>query len=250
MAWELLRTDYQDAVWDGLKKYTEIKNSDGTISLRDVTTYLVYEQSFFGAKDANAINTAVNAIMAALENGTDLYEAFTQFFDNQKQEFEINADNKLSDFEKYIAVLQKGADGDVDKLEDEFVKKCDNSYMYFVENMTTKYNSYVSDLSSYLTALQNKGNSDMTDIVQRLTEFETEQESLWETWFQSVKDKMSDDVAAKITLQLEQHETRISALEEMVISGEIFAQLATEDGDVLTTESGDIIEAYWYYATK
>ena len=39
-----------------------------------MTQYTVYDESFFGAYDANRINTAVNAIMAALENGTDLYE--------------------------------------------------------------------------------------------------------------------------------------------------------------------------------
>ena len=32
MAWELLPVDYTDAVWSGLKKYTEITNDDGTVS--------------------------------------------------------------------------------------------------------------------------------------------------------------------------------------------------------------------------
>lgn len=126
MAWELLRTDYKDAVWDGLKKYTEIKNSDGTISLRDVTTYSVYEEAFFGAKDANKINTAVNAILAALEHGTDLYEVFTQFFDTQKTEFEKNADGTLSGLEDYVVTLEEEADKVISQIKTDYGAELDD----------------------------------------------------------------------------------------------------------------------------
>lgn len=53
MAWTLLPTDYTDAVWSGLKKYSQVDNSDGTVSFQDVTVYTNKEKSFFGAKDAN-----------------------------------------------------------------------------------------------------------------------------------------------------------------------------------------------------
>ena len=33
MAWNLLPVDYTDAVWSGLKKYSQIDNDDGTISI-------------------------------------------------------------------------------------------------------------------------------------------------------------------------------------------------------------------------
>lgn len=33
MAWKLLPTDYTDAVWSGLKRYTQVDNSDGTVWL-------------------------------------------------------------------------------------------------------------------------------------------------------------------------------------------------------------------------
>ena len=49
MAWTLLPTNYTDAVWDGMKKYNQINNPDGTISLQDVTVYTNKENSFFGS---------------------------------------------------------------------------------------------------------------------------------------------------------------------------------------------------------
>ena len=33
MAWKLLPTDYTDAVWSGLKRYTQVDNSDGTVTM-------------------------------------------------------------------------------------------------------------------------------------------------------------------------------------------------------------------------
>ena len=102
MAWERLKTDYKDAVWSGLRKFIPIDNGDGSYSVKDVTQYTVYDESFFGAYDANRINTAVNAIMAALENGTDLYEVFTEFFENQKVEFDKR---EINDVETHIRNL-------------------------------------------------------------------------------------------------------------------------------------------------
>ena len=88
MAWENLRVDYTDAIWNGLKKYQSINNADGTVSFQDVTVYSNKDKSFFGAKDANAMNEAINTIMSMVENGTDLYTAFQRYFDIQKELFE------------------------------------------------------------------------------------------------------------------------------------------------------------------
>lgn len=66
MTWENLPTDYTDAVWDGLKKYQMINNTDGTVSFKDLTEYTNKENSFFGAKDANQMNAGMNHLAAAL----------------------------------------------------------------------------------------------------------------------------------------------------------------------------------------
>lgn len=101
MAWKLLPVDYTDAVWSGLKKFNEISNDDGTVSFRDVTVYSNREKSFFGAKDANRMNEALNALMSMVENGTDLYESFQNYFETQKKSFETKSDRELTDFTEY-----------------------------------------------------------------------------------------------------------------------------------------------------
>lgn len=54
-----LKTDYQDYTFVGNKKFNLINNSDGTISLVDVTEYVV-EGDEFGANDINATNQRIN----------------------------------------------------------------------------------------------------------------------------------------------------------------------------------------------
>ena len=72
MAWEKLPTNYTDVSWQGLKKYYQIENEDGTVSFQDVTVYENKENSFFGAKDANDMNEAMNNIMSVGVRGANL----------------------------------------------------------------------------------------------------------------------------------------------------------------------------------
>lgn len=67
MAWTKLPTDYQDAVWNGNRKYRMITNSDGTVSFEDVTEYSQKEYSFFGADEANAMNAGMNELAENME---------------------------------------------------------------------------------------------------------------------------------------------------------------------------------------
>ena len=101
MSWELLPTDYTDRTWNGQQRFNEIDNGDGTVSFLDVTVYTNKEKSFFGAKDANRMNEALNTLMGMVENGTDLYESFQNYFETQKKLFETKSDRELTDFTEY-----------------------------------------------------------------------------------------------------------------------------------------------------
>ena len=159
MAWELLPTNYTDAVWNGLKKYQEITNEDGTVSFQDVTQYTNRDNSFFGAKDANRMNEALNVIMSMVENGTDLYTAFQNYFTVQQTAFTAKADQIAEDFDAYIAALEKEGDETLETIK--------------------------------------------TDYRTEITEFEQQQEQLFNTWFELVKGQLSGDVAGNLLTEIE-----------------------------------------------
>lgn len=119
MSWPLLPVDYTDAVWSGLKRYNQISNQDGTVSLQDVTQYSNKEKSFFGALDANRMNEALNTIMSMVEDGTDLYEAFQNYFNTQKGLFEAAADATKSEFDDYTEDIKIDYREEMDAFESQ-----------------------------------------------------------------------------------------------------------------------------------
>lgn len=215
MAWTLLPTDYTDAVWSGLKKYSQVDNSDGTVSFQDVTVYTNKEKSFFGAKDANRMNEALNYIMSMLESGTDLYEEFQTYFTTQKQLFESSGNKVI-----------------------ENVRALTNA----------EYDSYVT----YVADLKERGDSSLAKIEQtyeeHMTSYESEQKKAFDTWFDTIKGQLSEDVAGSLQNQTTELDERLSALEHMVLKNDFTAPLTVDNsGTLLVDDLGFAIVADWKY---
>ena len=215
MAWTLLPTDYTDAVWSGLKKYSQVDNSDGTVSFQDVTVYTNREKSFFGAKDANRMNEALNYIMSMLESGTDLYEEFQTYFTTQKQLFESAGDKVI-----------------------ENVRALTNA----------EYDSYVT----YVADLKERGDSSLAEIEQtyeeHMTSYESEQKKAFDTWFDTIKGQLSEDVAGSLQNQTTELDERLSALEHMILKNDFTAPLTVDNsGTLLVDDLGFAIVADWKY---
>lgn len=194
MAWELLPVDYTDAVWAGLKRYNQINNEDGSVSFQDITAYTGREKSFFGAKDANRMNEALNTIMSMVENGTDLYTAFQNYFAEQKTLFEQEADSKATEFDNYT-----------DNLEQEYKAS--------------------------------------------MAAFESQQQQIYNAWFQAMKDQLSKDAAGNLQNQCTELDERLTLLEQMTMQNDFSAPLATDD-EAITLIVDDLdyaILADWKY---
>lgn len=194
MAWELLPVDYTDAVWAGLKRYNQINNEDGSVSFQDITSYTGKEKSFFGAKDANRMNEALNTIMSIVENGTDLYTAFQNYFAEQKTLFEQEADSKATEFDNYT-----------DNLEQEYKVS--------------------------------------------MAAFESQQQQIYNAWFQAMKDQLSKDAAGNLQNQCTELDERLTLLEQMTMQNDFSAPLATDD-EAITLIVDDLdyaILADWKY---
>lgn len=194
MAWELLPVDYTDAVWAGLKRYNQINNEDGSVSFQDITSYTGKEKSFFGAKDANRMNEALNTIMSMVENGTDLYTAFQNYFAEQKTLFEQEADSKATEFDNYT-----------DNLEQEYKAS--------------------------------------------MAAFESQQQQIYNAWFQAMKDQLSKDAAGNLQNQCTELDERLTLLEQMTMQNDFSAPLATDDEAItLIVDDRDYaILADWKY---
>lgn len=217
MAWTLLPTNYTDAVWNGLKKFNMINNSDGTVSFNDMTVYTNKENSFFGSKDANKMNEALNYIMSMLENGTDLYEEFTSYFSTQKTKFEDSAND-------------------------------------VIENVRSLTNDQYDSYKTYITNLKSEGDSALSTIEQnyneRMSQFESTSKSSFDTWFDTIKGQLSDDVATSLQSQITEVEERLSGLEHMSLQNDYSVPLVVNSNTtptLLVDDLGYAIVADWKY---
>lgn len=194
MAWKLLPVDYTDAVWAGLKRYNQINNEDGSVSFQDITAYTGKEKSFFGAKDANRMNEALNTIMSMVENGTDLYTAFQNYFAEQKTLFEQEADSKATEFDNYT-----------DNLKQEYKVS--------------------------------------------MAAFESQQQQIYNAWFQAMKDQLSKDAAGNLQNQCTELDERLTLLEQMTMQNDFSAPLATDDKAItlIVDDMDYAILADWKY---
>ena len=166
MAWELLPVNYTDAVWSGLKRYSMVNNEDGTVSFQDVTVYSHKENSFFGAKDANRMNEALNTIMSMLENGTDLYTAFQDYFATQKTLFEDTANATQTGFEEYVADLKAEGDEIIETIKTDYRDEITEFEAAQEQVFNTWFELIKGQLSSDIAGnLQNQ----ITDNVERIT---------------------------------------------------------------------------------
>lgn len=155
MAWKLLPTDYTDAVWSGLKRYTQVDNSDGTVSFNDVTTYTNKEKSFFGAKDANRMNEALNYIMSMLENGTNLYEEFQTYFTTQKELFKSSGDSSYQELTQYFVNLKAQGNSSLAQIEKTYE-----------EHMTTYESEQTAAFNTWFAGIKGKLNEDIAGSLQ------------------------------------------------------------------------------------
>lgn len=261
MAFELLRTDYADAVFEGLRRYLVHENEDGSVSFFDITKYEVKEKVFFGAKDANAINTAVNAILAALENGTDLYEVFTQFFELQKTLFQNESDAKQEGFEKYISNLRRYMDGKWDELKNEYT----GDIQYFKDIQENAFNVWFQMIRNQLSDdaagnLQNQINvtalrlEDIEEILFTgimVAKIETDEgdyltdelgNPLFADWPICKSDDVRDELAAGISSLRQQSETEDSGLRDEINS--LRQQSETKDSELLDELYGQSEQVY------
>ena len=170
MAWQMLPTDYTDAVWAGLKRYTKITNDDGTVSFQDVTQYSNRDNSFFGAQDANRMNEALNTIMSMVENGTDLYTDFQNYFTTQKAAFKEEADSINADFNAYVEDLEAQGDSIIQTIQTDYKTQIET----FEDTQEQVFNTWFDMIKGQLSDdvagnLQNQ----ITDVSERTILLET-----------------------------------------------------------------------------
>lgn len=127
----------------------------------------------------------------------------------------------------------------------DWAEQYNQFYEQLVEQSNTAYEEWAAALSSYLEGLQDTGNSQVQFIINMLESFETNAEAEFREWYQHIKDTLDGNVAGNLQNQIDGLMIRVNALEDMLFHGVVYTALATEDGEELAAEDGEILEAFW-----
>lgn len=169
MAWTPLKENYTDAVWSGNKKYNMTENADNTVSFTDVTVYTNKENSFFGASDANAMNAAINVIMAMVENGTDLYTDFQTYFNTQKTAWQNTVNAETTAYQTYLSNLETQAASDLSTIEAGYTSRM-SAFESAQQALFTQWFEMVKGQLS--TDVAGNLQNEITEIDERLSNLE------------------------------------------------------------------------------
>lgn len=80
-------------------------------------------------------------------------------------------------------------------------------YNEFVAQSENSYEQYISDMNGYLEELEVSGDNQLKEIVATLQNFETMSEEQFVTWFNQMKDQLSEDAAGNLLRKIEAVET-------------------------------------------
>lgn len=83
-----------------------------------------------------------------------------------------------------------------------FYAQLDAFYAEFVEKVDGEYESMSLQMETYLNNLRQTGLNEMQDVVDVLKAFETKSEEDFNTWFDSIRDQLSEDVAGNLQNQI------------------------------------------------
>lgn len=213
-------------------------------------------------QDTRLNNTVCGLVTGVVDqiDTTNLYNQFESYFQDFKDHYEADyatwtAQQKQA-YLDYVAATKLAYDN--------WVSNRQNAYTQWTAEKMLEYAQFVStsekDYTDYIKAKTDAYEAFVTEKEKDYNEWTAEQKAEYRQWynvhtttwtaeftewFNTLKDKLSGDVAGNLQLEIDEHEERLSRVEHMVISGIIEAPIATSDNELIATSDGDVIAAQW-----
>lgn len=115
-------------------------------------------------------------------------------------------------------------------------------YEEFVIRSDDSYDEFVSAMNEYLDSLKESGNSQMKEIVELMTAFEANAEQSLQDWLQHIKDKLGEDVAGNLQMQIDEILEKFAELSDAAYApvitsyADLMANTNTVDGCLVDAE--------------
>ena len=235
--WDLPQRDIYLAVLKG----TPSAKPQATAVTRTTEIWELALADIYVGKGVTAIRTAnitdqrFNSSVCGIVKGTVeeidasvLTKQFTDFFSIYSQAVLDEFSVYKQDMEKYLK--------DIAGVYQEYISKTENLFAQYESQLNERYTEFGNTLDNWDEELLKA----YTDFVAKINLFQSEAETEFNTWFESIKDKLGEDIAGSLQLQIEELAAVINGLRQQAeaSSTETKEMLAALDKRLTAVENG------------
>lgn len=235
--WDLPQRDIYLAVLKG----TPSAKPQATAVTRTTEIWELALADIYVGKGVTAIRTAnitdqrFNSSVCGIVKGTveeidasALTKQFTDFFSIYSQAVLDEFSVYKQDMEKYLK--------DIAGVYQEYINKTENLFAQYESQFNERYTEFGNTLDNWDEELLKA----YTDFMAKINLFQSEAETEFNTWFESIKDKLGEDIAGSLQLQIEELAAVINELRQQAeeSSTETKETLAALDKRLTAVENG------------
>ena len=235
--WDLPQRDIYLAVLKG----TPSAKPQATAVTRTTEIWELALADIYVGKGVTAIRTAnitdqrFNSSVCGIVKGTVeeidasvLTKQFTDFFSIYSQAVLDEFSVYKQDMEKYLK--------DIAGVYQEYISKTENLFAQYESQFNERYTEFGNTLDNWDEELLKA----YTDFMAKINLFQSEAETEFNTWFEGIKDKLGEDIAGSLQLQIEELAATIDELRQQAeaSSSETKETLAALDKRLTAVENG------------
>lgn len=235
--WDLPQRDIYLAVLKG----TPSAKPQATAVTRTTEIWELALADIYVGKGVTAIRTAnitdqrFNSSVCGIVKGTVeeidasvLTKQFTDFFSIYSQAVLDEFSVYKQDMEKYLK--------DIAGVYQEYISKTENLFAQYESQFNERYTEFGNTLDNWDEELLKA----YTDFMAKINLFQSEAETEFNTWFEGIKDKLGEDIAGSLQLQIEELAAVINELRQQAetSSTETKETLAALDKRLTAVENG------------
>ena len=185
-------------------------------------------------------------VMVNNEDNTVSFQDVTVYSQRENSFFGAQDANRMNEaLNTIMSMVESGTD-----LYAAFQNYFAAQKVLFENEADTKQQGF----EDYVDDLETEGNQIIdtlrTDYRADITAFESQQEQVFNAWFEAVRGRLNQDAAGELLNYCEELDARLTELEGMVQSNHYVAMIAdedTEDEGVLVDDDGYAILGEWIY---
>ena len=157
-------------------------------------------------------NSAVCGIVTGTVEEIDasvLTKQFTDFFNTYSAAV-------LDEFSAYKQSMEKYLT-EIAGVYDSYVSKTEGLFAQYESQFNERYSSFESTLNNW----DNELLSAYTDFMAKIKLFQSDAENEFNTWFESIKDKLGEDIAGSLQLQIEELAAAMQEVKKQAEAGTV-----------------------------